>query len=93
MPDNTYERVENIEERAQRLMLLGVVKVLNQHTLMLDFDPPDLRGLYLKPCLDLCIEALRASIAKAASMIILQLSIEAGCRILKCHSPQNSGWV
>jgi hypothetical protein len=39
MPHNPYETVENIEELAQRLMLLGVVKVLKHDTLMFDYDP------------------------------------------------------
>ena len=36
---NRYETVEIIEERAQRLMLLGVVKVCKGHHGMFDSDP------------------------------------------------------
>jgi hypothetical protein len=38
-PENHYERVENIGERAQKLKLLGVVKVKSEHELMFDSDP------------------------------------------------------
>jgi hypothetical protein len=39
-PENPSEHVENIEERAQRLVLLGVAKIGANQELMFESDPP-----------------------------------------------------